>query len=508
MALRHFSKRCFMEIVMKKTRKSAEKGSPSPNSSLNDMLVDTQKSSELNIDEKYRRADVIGESADTSVTRNIFSALSAEMRGSQYKIRKPEQQAEWAGVKSTCQKQLGKNILRFQSVYDALIKACEGAPSHLLGVLKSDEQGTIISYPKDLPDAVHQMLLNLKSGHSGYDKEELIELVVEDYNLSYAHFIKPQAAILIKRFDVAKASKSNIVDIKIGQTGSLFDQTSAQLAFSESEDVNWVDACSLIRTSKLLSLRINELRNRLVSTNLRSCLSSALAYYHKGGGNKQSGVGELDLISEGAEGLMYACDMYVYGCNAKFTTYADYWIKLKISRYIKNNNAVRIPIHATDLVNTILRYFRAETKKNLDFDLPTKKQVERAISEDISDSIWELAMNRYNNVPVNISCVNNVIGEEEMSFDVFSEVVDENEDHIRKAEFAHIIETAEALVSSGDMTSRQFRILELKYIDERTHAEIAEEIGDGCSDKTVRSESKRALDAIKFELGLTNVKGK
>lgn len=491
---------------MKKKKVAKERVKPLSDDSLTDLLIDSAESSMVDIDERYARAAIIGEADDTSVTRNIFTALSAEMKSSEYKIRKPAQQALWAKNKSECQKQLAKHLLRFKSVFNELIAACENPSSHLFGVFKEEEGGMIIVYPKDLPEVVRQLLLNYETGHSGYSFDEIVEFIVEDYNLSYAHFIKPQAARLIEEFQVAKSSTSNIIGIKVGHTGCLFDETSIQSDFSDREGVSWVDSCSILRIVNLLCLRIKELRNRLVSTNLRSCLSSALAFYHKGGGSRQSSVGELDLISEGAEGLMYACDMYVYGCNARFTTYADNWIKLKISRYIKNNNSVRIPIHATDLVNTILRHLKPDENSMSSTPL-NKKQVEALIGDEISDSIWKLAINRHNNIPVNISCVNNSDTDDETTFDVFSEVIDENEDHIRQAEFAHVIKKAKELVKDSLMTPRQLQVLELKYIDELSHAEIAKVIGGDCTEKHVRKDAKHALESIKIALGVIKPKG-
>jgi DNA-directed RNA polymerase specialized sigma24 family protein len=107
---------------------------------------------------------------------------------------------------------------------------------------------------------------------------------------------------------------------------------------------------------------------------------------------------------------------------------------------------------------------------------------------------------------VNISCVNTHNGEDEVSFDVFKEVRNESEDHVIQTEYQKVIEIADRLLDGGKMTPRQYKVLELKFIGERTHAEIAKELGSGCTDKTVRSESKKALDLIRIELGIIPAK--
>lgn len=468
------------------------------------LLSDSESSASVDVNERYVRDEVIGE-AESSGGADLFALLSAELNNEQYLIRTAEQQAEWTENKSYCQKELAKYMLRFSTVVDALLEACKNTSgsSHLLGVLKQTEDGTAISYPKELPETVRDLIVEFRSGKSQHRFDELIDLIVDTYNLSYAHFIKQQSDRLIKEYEPVSRDRINVADLEKGKTADLFpgERTAIDI-FADKQGVTPPEAKHVMRCVRLLSSRIKELRNRLVSTNLRSCINSAMKFFHKGGGNKLPGLNYMDLISEGAEGLMHACDMYVHGSNAKFTTYADYWVKLKISRHIKNNNSIRIPIHATDLVNTILHYLRGWVEKNADERLPSREDVEKEIKESIPDVVWKLAMNRYNNIPVNISCVNTHNGEDEVSFDIFNEVRSESEDHITQTEFQKVIEIADRLLDEGTMTPRQYKVLELKFIGERTHAEIAKELGEGCTDKTVRSESKKALDLIKIELGI------
>jgi len=475
---------------------------------LSDLLSDSESSSSVDVNERYVRDEIIGESESVN-SKDLFALLSAELNNDQYLIRTPEQQSDWTKNKSYCQKELAKYMLKFKTVQDDLILACDNTSgsSHLLGTLKQTEDGTAISYPKDLPAEVKDLVIEFQTGQSGYQFDDVINLIVDTYNLSYAHFIKHQADRLIKEYDQVLKARVNISDLEQGKTGDLFTSEKTAIdIFSDKQGVLPPEAKHVMRCVRLLSSRIKELRNRLVSTNLRSCINSAMKFFHKGGGNKLPGLNYMDLISEGAEGLMHACDMYFHGSNAKFTTYADYWVKLKISRHIKNNNSIKIPIHATDLVNKILNTLRGQRGNQGEASIPSREEVELHLGEDISDVIWELAMNRYNNIPVNISCVNTHNGEDEVSFDIFKEVRNESEDHVIQTEYQKVVEIADRLLDEGAMTARQYKVLELKFIGERTHAEIAKEIGNGCTDKTVRSDSKKALDLIRIELGIIPAK--
>lgn len=67
---------------------------------------------------------------------------------------------------------------------------------------------------------------------------------------------------------------------------------------------------------------------------------------------------EDDLIQEGYIGLCKAVDGYKPGQGGNFLTYAGYWIRQTMTRYIQNNGTVRIPVNRqTD----IWRYQRARS---------------------------------------------------------------------------------------------------------------------------------------------------
>ena len=90
-----------------------------------------------------------------------------------------------------------------------------------------------------------------------------------------------------------------------------------------------------------------EARNTLVNHNLRLAISIAKRYAGRG-------VGMADLIQEGNQGLMTAAEKFDVDMGFKFSTYATWWIKQSISRYIDDNSrAIRIPIHRLEFIEKI-----------------------------------------------------------------------------------------------------------------------------------------------------------
>lgn len=62
--------------------------------------------------------------------------------------------------------------------------------------------------------------------------------------------------------------------------------------------------------------------------------------------NRYRGLGELeDLEQEGYLALYDAANRYNAELGYKFLSYAEYWIKQRVVRYIKSNGTVRIPEH-------------------------------------------------------------------------------------------------------------------------------------------------------------------
>ncbi len=90
-------------------------------------------------------------------------------------------------------------------------------------------------------------------------------------------------------------------------------------------------------------------KEALINANLRLVVKIAKNYT-----NLESSL--IDLIQEGNLGLIRAAEKFDYKMGCRFSTYASYWIKHYITRFIaKRSRTIRVPIRKGDLFKKIKR---------------------------------------------------------------------------------------------------------------------------------------------------------
>jgi len=119
-------------------------------------------------------------------------------------------------------------------------------------------------------------------------------------------------------------------------------------------------------------------KNKLVRANLRLVISIAKKYIGQG-------ILFMDLVQEGAIGLVKAAEKFDYTKNFKFSTYATWWIKQTIMRAIANHSkTIRIPVHMIDKIRKLKKI-----RTQLSFELG-REPTEKELSEKMGISINKL----------------------------------------------------------------------------------------------------------------------
>ena len=109
---------------------------------------------------------------------------------------------------------------------------------------------------------------------------------------------------------------------------------------------------NLIETRAEVSETAKRASDILVEYNLRLVVSVAKHY-------SNPGVSLLDLIQEGNIGLMRAISKFDPAKGFRFSTYATWWIRQSVSRYIAEHaRTIRLPIHVAEAISRLTKIQR------------------------------------------------------------------------------------------------------------------------------------------------------
>lgn len=217
-------------------------------------------------------------------------------------------------------------------------------------------------------------------------------------------------------------------------------------------------------------------------------------YFSERGYRSSGGRLELDdLEQEGFMGLLEAAKKFNFNKGVKFSTYAAYWIRLEISRFIKNNgSAIRIPIRRLNEIGHVMQAVN-EYSDETSLDERIRKTAEKL---GMKPDEVKRDLNMYQ-AYYQMSSLDRKIGEDEDT-----SVGDmQAEDDGRSAEdYVEDEDTRNRLQAAIDsLPEREKNIVELRYGLKDGRSRSLEEIGDmyGLTRERIRQIINRSLKKLR-----------
>ena len=234
-----------------------------------------------------------------------------------------------------------------------------------------------------------------------------------------------------------------------------------------------------------------EARKILITSNLRLVVSVANKYLHYG-------LPLLDLIEEGNLGLIKAVDKYDYTKGYKFSTYATWWIRQGISRFLANyGRTIRLPVYMTE---NVIKYKQAKQRL---YKQSGRKPTVEEIAEELEVSQKDVAA--LHNYSQKIASLDSAVGVED---GVLLGHLIENTQSIDPVDIvAKVFRDQKLMQMLDQLTQREAKILEFRYGLADGDPHTLKETGDkfGLTRERIRQIEAKAIKKLRKYIVLNNL---
>jgi RNA polymerase primary sigma factor len=232
-------------------------------------------------------------------------------------------------------------------------------------------------------------------------------------------------------------------------------------------------------------------REHLLLANVRLVFSVAKKYVGRG-------IPILDLVQEGHIGLMRATQKFDYRRGHKFSTYATWWIRQAVSRYVADyGRTIRLPVHMGDRINRLLR-----VRHHLLQDLGREPTTEELAEELDETPAYVEDMLKYSQRAISLD---NPVGEDDES--TLSDFIEDTDapDPLEETTQQLLSEQVKEVLEL--LPSRESQVLRLRFGLSGGHPHTLSEIGNklGITRERVRQIEAQARHRIRNQYNFNHL---
>jgi RNA polymerase primary sigma factor len=236
-----------------------------------------------------------------------------------------------------------------------------------------------------------------------------------------------------------------------------------------------------LELSRLIQQGDKAAHRRLIEANLRLVVKISRVYLIPD-------IPLLDIIQEGNVGLMRAADKYDFNKGVRFSTYAAWWIRQSITRFLANKRrAIRLPHRKEQILRKIQRAYHSLSQV-----LMRQPRIDE-IAEDIRVPLED--------VEFVLNMTNGFVSLEMEGGNEENTVMDLHEDYTYSPERALMRKSSREMAMKviGSLMEKERRILMYRYQLNGCEPHTLKRIGDkmGISPETVRQIEIKALQKIR-----------